>query len=85
MNDAPLPLAIIYDLDGTLALLNGRSPYDASLCLDDGLNVSVAHIVRTYAEADESSLATVSRVAGVGCGTSARNRSFGAQCLRPIY
>ena len=51
MTDAPLPLAIICDLDGTLALLNGRSPYDASTCLDDALNVPVAHVVRTYAEA----------------------------------
>ncbi len=47
----PLPLAIICDLDGTLALLNGRSPYDASNCIDDLLNVPVAHIVRTYADA----------------------------------
>ncbi len=48
MADA-LPLAIICDLDGTLAHLNGRSPYDASGCLDDGLNEPIAHIVRTYA------------------------------------
>ena len=46
---APLPLAIICDLDGTLAHLNGRSPYDASTCLDDILNTPVAHIVQTYA------------------------------------
>ena len=45
----PLPIAIICDLDGTLAHLNGRNPYDASTCLDDGLNHPVAHIVRTYA------------------------------------
>lgn len=45
----PLPLAILCDLDGTLALLNGRSPYDASTCMDDLLNVPVAHIVQTYA------------------------------------
>jgi hypothetical protein len=44
-----LPLAIICDLDGTLAHLNGRSPYDASTCLDDVLNEPIAHIVRTYA------------------------------------
>lgn len=48
MADA-LPLAIICDLDGTLAHLNGRSPYDASTCFDDSLNEPVAHIVRTYA------------------------------------
>jgi hypothetical protein len=47
----PLPLAIICDLDGTLAHLNGRSPYDASSALEDGLNVPVAHIVQTYAAA----------------------------------
>ena len=45
----PLPLAIVCDLDGTLAHLNGRSPYDASNALDDLLNVPVAHIVQTYA------------------------------------
>lgn len=44
-----LPPAIICDLDGTLALLNGRDPYDASSCTDDALNEPVAHIVRTYA------------------------------------
>jgi len=43
------PQAIICDLDGTLALLNGRDPYDASTCSDDALNEPVAHIVRTYA------------------------------------
>lgn len=30
-----LPEAVVCDLDGTLALLNGRSPYDASLCDND--------------------------------------------------
>ena len=38
--DAPahiegLPEAVICDLDGTLALMNGRSPYDASTCDKD--------------------------------------------------
>lgn len=47
--DPGLPLAIICDLDGTLAHLNGRSPYDASTCADDLLNEPVAHIVKTYA------------------------------------
>ena len=48
MTVQPLPLAIICDLDGTLALLGGRSPYDASRCLDDALNEPIAHILRTY-------------------------------------
>jgi hypothetical protein len=46
-----LPLAIVCDLDGTLALLNGRDPYDASTCENDTVNEPVAHIVRTYADA----------------------------------
>lgn len=41
--------AIICDLDGTLALLNGRSPYDASSCLNDQLNNPVANILEVYA------------------------------------
>ena len=35
------PTAIICDLDGTLAKLNGRSPYDASQCFSDDLNRAV--------------------------------------------
>ena len=52
MTEPPLPLAIVCDLDGTLALLNGRSPYDASRCDRDILNVPIAHIVRLYAAND---------------------------------
>jgi len=45
------PQAIICDLDGTLAILNGRSPYDASSCMGDSINEPIAHILRTYAAA----------------------------------
>lgn len=41
-----LPAAIICDLDGTLALLNGRNPYDASTCEADLLNTIVAGLIR---------------------------------------
>lgn len=41
--------AIVCDLDGTLAILNGRNPYDASTCENDLLNENVADIVYTYA------------------------------------
>lgn len=51
MSESELPLAILCDLDGTLAYLNGRNPYDASSCVDDILNEPIAHIVRTYAAA----------------------------------
>jgi len=40
--------AIICDLDGTLALLNGRNPYDASTCENDILNIPIADVVRMY-------------------------------------
>jgi predicted kinase len=33
-----LPKAVICDLDGTLAILNGRDPYDASTCVNDDVN-----------------------------------------------
>lgn len=46
--DESLPKAIICDLDGTLALLNGRDPYNASSCENDLLNEDVARIVWTY-------------------------------------
>lgn len=45
--DTNLPDAVIFDLDGTLALLNGRNPYDASECEYDLLNHEVyAALVR---------------------------------------
>jgi predicted kinase len=41
--DVTFPSAILCDLDGTLANLNGRNPYDASTCDADGLNIPVAN------------------------------------------
>lgn len=43
-----LPDAIIADLDGTLAMLNGRNPYDASTCEQDALNEPIADIVKSH-------------------------------------
>lgn len=40
--------AIICDLDGTLALLNGRNPYDASSCEQDVLHKPIAEIITSY-------------------------------------
>ncbi|MEB3173721.1 MAG: polynucleotide kinase, partial [Cyanobacteriota bacterium] len=39
------PSAIICDLDGTLCLLKGRNPYDASHCDEDDLNPVVASLL----------------------------------------
>lgn len=43
-----LPKAIICDLDGTLALMNGRNPFDASKCDEDELNNPVANVLKNY-------------------------------------
>lgn len=44
-----LPHAIVCDLDGTLALHNGRNPYDASTCQNDLVNEAVAKAICQYA------------------------------------
>jgi len=44
--DPTLPHAIICDMDGTLAFLNGRNPYDASSCENDLLNPVVASLIK---------------------------------------
>ena len=46
--DTTLRKAILCDLDGTLALLNGRNPFDASSCAADLLNEPVANVLRNY-------------------------------------
>ena len=46
--DAALPKAIICDLDGTLALMNGRNPFDSASCEADLLNVPVAKVLKTF-------------------------------------
>ena len=49
IQDASLPKAIICDLDGTLALLNGRDPYDATHSDKDILNDPVANVLKNFA------------------------------------
>lgn len=48
LEDLNLPYAILCDLDGTLALVNDRSPYDAEKCEQDFVNEPVADIVDSY-------------------------------------
>lgn len=45
-----LPKAIIVDIDGTLAKINGRSPFDWDKVDTDDLNVDVADVVNTIAD-----------------------------------
>jgi predicted kinase len=46
--DDTLPPAILCDLDGTLAILHDRGPFDAKRCETDLLNIPIAEIVKTY-------------------------------------
>jgi predicted kinase len=46
--DPSKPSAIICDLDGTLCLHDGRSPYDVSKCLSDKPNPPIVEIVNKY-------------------------------------
>ncbi|MCH5687059.1 HAD hydrolase family protein [Niabella sp. W65] len=46
--EAHLPKAVICDLDGTLALMDDRDPFDASGCENDRLNQAVANTLNFY-------------------------------------
>jgi len=47
--DPSLPVAIIADIDGTIALhYSGRSPYDMNRVMEDTVNEPVADVIRTY-------------------------------------
>lgn len=46
--DVMKPKAILVDLDGTLAIHNGRSPYDTAKCGEDLLNQPVFDIIHTF-------------------------------------
>lgn len=46
--DYSLPHVIISDLDGTLALFNGRDPYDFQKCDTDSVNEPVQIIIENY-------------------------------------
>ncbi|MDU1891090.1 MAG: AAA family ATPase [Dysgonomonas sp.] len=47
--DTALPKAIICDLDGTLALMDDRNPFDATHSDKDRLNEPVANVLKTFA------------------------------------
>lgn len=54
-----LPAAIICDLDGTLAIHNGRDPHDTARCGEDLINHAIWKILNLYmAEGDEIILVT---------------------------
>lgn len=46
--DEGLPSAVMCDIDGTLALMHGRGPYDFAKCGQDLLNVSVRRALEAF-------------------------------------
>ena len=50
IENTELPKAIIVDIDGTLAKMNGRSPYDLSKVKEDACNSVVKGLVNAYSE-----------------------------------
>lgn len=48
IQDESLPRAVIFDNDGTISLLNGRNPYDASTCDQDLPHAHVIECMRNY-------------------------------------
>jgi predicted kinase len=48
VHDVNLPTAVIFDMDGTLSLLNGRCPFDTSTCENDLPNFPVVDLHRKY-------------------------------------
>lgn len=51
--DETLPKAFLCDLDGTIADLNGRNPYDASTCENDLPRMSVVELVKRFGESHQ--------------------------------
>ena len=48
--DKSLPRAFIFDIDGTLAKMNGRSPYDYSRVSEDLCKTEIAEILRSLSK-----------------------------------
>ncbi|MGW1289742.1 phosphatase domain-containing protein [Streptomyces sp. NPDC002586] len=46
--DPSLPSAVMCDIDGTLALMDGRGPYDFARCGEDRLNAPVRHTLLAF-------------------------------------
>lgn len=50
VQDESLPPAIVVDLDGTLCIVRGRNPYDASRCEEDSVNEPVLQTLCKFAD-----------------------------------
>lgn len=52
-NNPELPKCVVFDIDGTLAKMNGRSPYDYSRVSEDLVNTPIADIAKRYWKDDD--------------------------------
>lgn len=58
--DPALPAAVMCDIDGTLALIGDRGPYDFSRCELDRLNEPVRHALDAFRRADGDAIVLLS-------------------------
>ena len=58
--DASLPSAIMCDIDGTLAIMGARGPYDFARCGEDVLNESVRRALVSFRLANDDSVVLLS-------------------------
>ncbi|MGW7055451.1 phosphatase domain-containing protein [Streptomyces sp. NPDC054887] len=58
--DPSLPVAVMCDIDGTLALTGDRGPYDFTRCEVDLLNVSVRQALHSFRRADNDVIVLLS-------------------------
>ena len=58
--DMSLPSAVMCDIDGTLALHNGRGPYDFERCTEDKLNTAVLRALWSFRLANDDRIILLS-------------------------
>lgn len=54
------PRAVICDIDGTLAIHQGRGPFEYERCAEDALNEPVAHYLRMIAQPEDTDIILLS-------------------------
>ena len=82
---ADKPRAFLVDLDGTLALMNGRGPYDESCVIDDLPNTAVVETVRALIDSGLDPIFMSGRTDGCRTDTEVwlLRHVFGAEMMTP--
>lgn len=60
VQDTSLPCAVIFDIDGTLALMGERNPYDLSRVFEDAVNQPIAYLKSLIEDAETHHIIVVS-------------------------